>query len=83
MIVAETKCYNMDRSKSARDLLKNNYKELKMENKQLKISIQDLTKEIIWLIKEEIVATYTEEETAVRIHFLSGQSFRVSIEEIK
>ncbi len=54
-----------------------------MDNKQFSISVQDLTEEITLLIKEEIVATYTEEETAVQIHFLNGQSFRVSIEEMK
>ncbi len=54
-----------------------------MENKQFSISVQDLTEEITLLIKEEMVATYTEEGTAVQIHFLSGQSFRVSVEEIK
>ena len=54
-----------------------------MENKQFRISVQDLTEEITLLIKEEIVATYTEEETALQLHFLNGQHFRVSVEEIK
>ena len=53
-----------------------------MKNKQFSISVQDLTEEITLLIKEEIVATYTEEETAVQLHFLNGQRFRVSVEEI-
>ncbi|MBQ8405742.1 MAG: hypothetical protein IJX09_03725 [Clostridia bacterium] len=54
-----------------------------MKNEQFNISVQDLTEEITLLMREEMVATYTEEETAVQVHFLNGQSFRVSIEEIK
>ncbi len=54
-----------------------------MKNEQFSISVQDLTEEITLLIREEMVATYTEEETAVQVHFLNGQSFRVSVEEIK
>ena len=54
-----------------------------MEEKLPKISVKDLTEEIALLIKEEIVATYTEEENALQIHFLNGQNFLVSIEEIK
>ena len=53
-----------------------------MENNQ-KISVRYLTEEITLLIKEEIVATYTEEDYALQVHFLSGQSFRISVEEIK
>ena len=41
-----------------------------MENAQTKISVRELTEEITLLIKDEIVATYTEEETALQIHFL-------------
>ena len=48
-----------------------------------KISVRDLTEEITLLIKDEIVATYTEEDYALQVHFLSGQSFRISVEEIK
>ena len=54
-----------------------------MENNQRQISVRDLTEEITLLIKDEIVATYTEEETALQMHFLNGQNFRISIEEIK
>ncbi len=54
-----------------------------MENNQTKISVRDLTEEITLLIKDEIVATYTEEETALQVHFLSGQSFRISVKELK
>ena len=53
-----------------------------MGNKQLKISVKDLTEEITLLIKEEIVATYTEEDDALQVHFLNGQNFRIKVEEI-
>ena len=61
---------------------KKQFKEKKMENTQTKISVQELTEEITLLIKDEIVATYTEEETALQIHFLNGQNFRISVEEM-
>ena len=35
-----------------------------MENNQRQISVRDLTEEITLLVKDEIVATYTEEESA-------------------
>ena len=54
-----------------------------MKNTQTKITMKDLTEEITLLIKEEIVATYTEEENALQVHFLNGQSFRISVEEMK
>ena len=54
-----------------------------MENNQRQISVRDLTEEITLLVKDEIVATYTEEENALQLHFLNGQHFRVSIEEMK
>ena len=54
-----------------------------MENNQRQISVRDLTEEITLLVKDEIVATYTEEENALQVHFLNGQNFRISIEEIK
>ena len=54
-----------------------------MENNQRQISVRDLTEEITLLIKEEIVATYIEEENALQVHFLNGQNFRISIEEMK
>ncbi|MBQ8320381.1 MAG: hypothetical protein IJX81_05830 [Clostridia bacterium] len=53
-----------------------------METKQLQISVKDLTEEIALLIKEEIVATYTEEDDAFQMHFMNGQNFRIKIEEI-
>ena len=54
-----------------------------MEQKQPQISVKDLTEEITLLIKEEIVATYTEEGSALQIHFVNGQNFRVIVEEMK
>ena len=36
-----------------------------MENNQRQISVRDLTEEITLLVKDEIVATYTKEESAV------------------
>jgi hypothetical protein len=53
-----------------------------MENNQRQISVRDLTEEITLLIKDEIVATYTEEESALQVHFLNGQNFRISVEEM-
>ena len=54
-----------------------------MEKQDNKISVRDLTEEITLLIKEDIVATYTEEEDALQVHFLNGQNFRISVEEIQ
>ena len=54
-----------------------------MENNQRQISVRDLTEEITLLIKDEIVATYTEEEIALQVHFLNGQNLRISVEEMQ
>ncbi len=54
-----------------------------MEKHQTKISVRDLAEEITLLIKDEIVARHTKEETALQVHFLSGQNFRIFIEEMK
>ena len=54
-----------------------------MENNQRQISVRDLTEEITLLVKDEIVATYTEEENALQMHFLNGQNFRISVEEMR
>ena len=54
-----------------------------MEKQQEKISVKDVTEEITLLIKDEMVATYTEEENALQIHFSNGQSFRVTVEEME
>lgn len=53
-----------------------------MEQENTKISVKDLTEELTLLIKDDIVATYTEEEDALQIHFINGQNFRVKVEEI-
>ena len=53
-----------------------------MEKQNVKISVRDLTEEIKLLIKDEIVAKYTEGETALEVHLLNGQNFRISVEEI-
>ena len=54
-----------------------------MEKQDVKVSVRDLTEEIKLLIKDEIVATYTEEDTALQVHLLNGQNFRISVEEIQ
>ena len=54
-----------------------------MEKQDTKISVKDLTEEITLLIKDEIVATYTEEDSALQVHFLNGQKFCISVEEIQ
>jgi hypothetical protein len=54
-----------------------------MENNQRQISVRDLTEEITLLVKDEILATYTEEESALQVHFLNGQNFQISVEEMK
>ena len=53
-----------------------------MDKSQAKISVQDLTEEITLLVKDEIVATYTEEDDALQVHFFNGQNFRIKVEEI-
>ena len=53
-----------------------------MDKSQVKISVKDVTEEITLLIKEEIVATYTEEDDALQVHFFNGQNFRIKVEEI-
>ena len=45
-----------------------------MEKQEIRISVRDLT--------EEIVATYTGEENALQVHFLNGQNFRIKVEEM-
>ena len=54
-----------------------------METTMQKITVKDLAEEISLLIRDEIVATYTEEESALQIHFVNGQNFRVVVEEMK
>ena len=54
-----------------------------MENNQRQISVRDLTEEITLILTDEIVARYTEEDSALQIHFLNGQNYRISVEEMK
>lgn len=54
-----------------------------METQNTKISIREVTEELTLLMKEEIVATYTEEDSAIQVHFLNGQNFRIAVEEMK
>ncbi len=46
------------------------------------ITTKALTEEITLLIKDEIVATYVEEENGLQIKFLNGQRFRIDVTEI-
>lgn len=54
-----------------------------MEKQNEKISVGELTEEITLLIKDEITATYKEEENSLQMHFLNGQKFRILVEEIE
>lgn len=54
-----------------------------MEEKKTCIMAKDLMTEIKPLIKEEIVAVYTEGNGELQMHFINGQSFRVIVEEIR
>lgn len=53
-----------------------------MTKEQLKISIQEVTRMVALLVKEEILATYTEGENCFWLSFLNGQKFRIGIEEV-
>lgn len=53
-----------------------------MEQKQPKISVRELMEEIKLLMKDELVATYIEEDSAVLVHFPNGQNFRIFLEEV-
>lgn len=53
-----------------------------MKNEPAQTTVKSLTKEIAALIKDEIVATYTEEDNALLMHFLDGRNFRVKVEEV-
>ena len=53
-----------------------------MDNIEAKISVCDVREEVALLVKENVVATYVDEETALQVHFLNGQKFRISVEEM-
>ncbi len=52
-----------------------------MENNQTKISVRELTEEVTQLIKDEIVATYTQDDNMLQMRFVNGQKFRIRLEE--
>ncbi len=54
-----------------------------METKEEKISVKDLTDVISMLIKEDIIATYTQKDAVLGMTLLNGQKFELSISEIK
>lgn len=54
-----------------------------MKDTQPKISVGDLTEIITSLIKNEIIATYKEENNTLHIHFINGQIFCVKVEEFQ
>lgn len=53
-----------------------------MKTNENKLTVRDVAEEITFLIKEELIARFVEEETGLQIGFLSGQTFRVTVEEI-
>ena len=54
-----------------------------MDNNQTNISAEQLTEQIMLLIKDEMVVTCTQNKTAIRLYFLNGQRFSLSIEEVQ
>ena len=53
-----------------------------MDRNLITTNKKNLLEEISLLIKDELIATYTQEENSLLIHLLNGQTFRISIEEI-
>lgn len=53
-----------------------------MKNAEV-ITTEELAEEIITILKDEIVATFSKEDDAVKIKFLNGQSFMLTIKEVK
>lgn len=54
-----------------------------MDNNQTNISAEQLTEQITLLIKDEMVVTCARKKTTIRLYFLNGQRFSISIEEVK
>ncbi len=52
-----------------------------MAHQEQKITVKELMYELSLIIRDELIAMYTEEEAALQIHFLNGQHFRVRVEE--
>ncbi len=47
-----------------------------------KIEVQELLEEIKVALTDEFVAEIEQEEGALRLRFLSGQTFRLKVEEV-
>lgn len=47
-----------------------------------KVTAKALMEEIAILVKDEIVATFTQEKSALRIQLHNGQSFLVEVKEL-
>lgn len=54
-----------------------------MEKQNEKISVTTLTEELAVLVKDEMLAVCTEEESAIQLRFLNGQTFRIVVTEIR
>ena len=54
-----------------------------MDKSQERISVRALTEEVTFLMRENVVATYTEEDEALQVHFINGQNFRIAVEEMQ
>lgn len=54
--------------------MKNEFKEVVTEGQ--------LTDEIITVLRDEIVAQFTKEENAVKIKFLNGQNFILTVNKV-
>ncbi len=50
--------------------------------KERKATTQSLVEEISVILKDEIVARFTEEESALQIHLHNGKTFRVEVTEM-
>ena len=53
-----------------------------MKNRNKRFTANELRRKIKFLIKNEIVAIYSEEETTLDMRFLDGRTYRISIEEV-
>ena len=53
-----------------------------MKNQRKEITKEALSQELTTIIKDELIALYTQEESATKIRFPNGQTFLFSVEEI-
>ncbi len=59
-------------------------KEMECENKlQFKVDELSLLLDVKVLLKDYYTATFTESENALRINFDNGQTFEISVSEVK